>query len=274
MNKKRIFAIILAGVLVTACVSCSNNSEKNTDKDQALSAETIENAPEKSHFTMMEREYPVTFKAQDEDVIYVTGNLRKASMVAFDRANSAISKNMSSALASAHDRNTENADVLMQDVMAALTTADFDKQNAGFPWRISSDYELMRNDGLVVCVKETIEYFAGDNNHNVYTFYYNFDAKTGEQITQVMYDEGDDDARDAADSLLYDKLTAKYGEIINYDMVTSSIVEATVDGWYFTDSGIVVHFNRDTIAPYEEGEFEVEFTKDELFETAKQYFLS
>ena len=274
MNKK-ILTLICAGLMVAACVtSCTNKVNKNDEKD----TETVETALENPRFSMMEREYPLSLKDKEEDggKIYVSSNVRKPSVVAFDRVNSGVSKKINTVLKNSYDRNYESAGEVTDIAVEALKTEGFDISSAGFPWFLTSDYEIVRNDGLVISIKETIEYYAGgDISPLTSVFYYHFDTKTGEQIKQVMYNSPDNDDRDRVDNVVFEKLKEKYGEdAIDYsNVIASSIVEAGVDGWYFTDNGIVITFNEGEIAPIEDGKFEVELLKSELVDSANQYFL-
>lgn len=271
MNKKSLFAVILAGVMVATCVACNKNAS-NQGENTKVPGESIEAAPEKPHFQMMQREYPVSFTDSEQETVYVKGNLCKASVVAFDRVNSSISKKINGVLKSAYERNDKNADALMDVVMEVLADDSFDESTAGFPWYINSSYELVKNDGLMLTFKENVEYFDGTNDVDE-VFYYHFDAKTGDQVPQVMYAEGDDKQRDAIDKLIFDRLNEKYNGIVSYDYVSSSIVETAVDGWYFTDNGIMLTFNVGEVAPADAGTLEVELTKNDLPEFAQQYFL-
>jgi len=272
---KRILAALLACGTIAACVSCGNNVNTPVDQDGNNDGVAVENAPEQTHFQMIVKDYPVGLTDRDTGRVYSEGVVRKASFVAFDRINSPISKKMSATLKTAYDRNVAASDELLTILQEAFATEGFDPETAMFPWHVNTNYELIRNDGKVVTVKETIDYFAGGpHNATVSTYYYNFNALTGDLISQVLYAEGDDKARDAADDMIYNKLKDKYGEdVISYDYVEASFVESAIDSWYFTENGVNLYFNLYEIAPFAAGDFEIEITKDELPEFALAYFL-
>lgn len=276
MQKKIITILLTAGLILASFAACSDdkkNTGDNGDNKNSVEGDSLENAPEKSHFTMMEKEYPVSFKSGDGEQVYVTGMIRKASIVAHDRTNSPISKAVNARLETAYERNNSSANALMDAVVDAFKDESFNAEEAKFPWTINTEYELIRNDGLVLTFKEKVDYFAGGEPvSNVY--YYNFNTKTAELVEQIMYTPGDDKDRDEVDSVIYKKLCDKYGEdVISYDNVSSSFAESAVDCWYFTENGIKIDFNAGTIAPVEAGTFEVQLGKDELSSQAAQYFL-
>ena len=274
MYKKKILTAILAAIVVASCVACNSNDVVDNDvKNEVETNDRADLTVDESHFTMLERDYPISFKDKDGETVYVNGNLRKASVVAYNRVNSKISKKINAVLSSAYERHQTSGDELMNYVVEAFKDSSFDKDSVSFPWYINTDYELGRNDGLVMGIQEKVEYFGGSDVVNS-VFCYNFDVKTGELINHIMYTEGDDEQRDAADSLIYEKLKAKYGDVVSYDYVISSFVEASSDVWSFTDSGIKIVFNEGEVAPFEEGKMEIEILKSELPESAMQYFLS
>ena len=274
MNKKKILTAILAAIVVASCVACKSNDVVEDNINNEVEAnDRADLTVDESHFTMLEREYPISFKDKDGETVYVNGNLRKASVVAYNRVNSKISKKINAVLSSAYERHQTSGDELMNYVVEAFKDSSFDKDSVSFPWYINTDYEIDRNDGLIISIKEKVEYFGGSDVVDS-SFCYNFDVKTGELIRHIMYTEGDDEQRDAADSLIYEKLKAKYGDVVSYDYVISSFVEASSDVWSFTDSGIKIVFNEGEVAPFEEGKMEIEILKSELPESAMQYFLS
>ena len=104
-------------------------------------------------------------------------------------------------------------------------------------------------------------------------FSYNFDPITGDQVRNIFYVPGDKESFDTADDVIYKKLLAKYGEdVVDYDNVTASFIDECLDCWRFTESGVVVTFNKGSIAAPEAGVLEVEYSKEELPEFAQKYF--
>ena len=271
--KKNIFAAILAGLVICTAVACSKTTTENNDDSHGNNTE-VSQLSEKPQFQMLVKDYPISVTDKNnEGLVYVSGTVRKASVVAQSREFSDITKNINSVLLSAYNRNKTSGDEILDIVSEAFTTEGFDVSTAMFPWSIDTNYELVNNNGTVVTVKETVDYFAGGPHHTVSTYYYNFDCADGKHLAQILYTEGDDAQRDAADELIYNKLKEKYGEdVINYDYIQSSFVEAAVDTWYFTENGINVYFNQYEIAPYAAGDFEIEITKAELPEAALKYF--
>lgn len=271
--KKNIFAAILAGLVICSTVACTKTANENDDTENNDEVE-ISQTSEKPQFQMLMKDYPMTVTDKDnEELVYVTGTIRKASVVAQSREFSPITKNINNVLQAAYNRNKTSGDELLDVMSEAFGTDGFDASTAMFPWSIDTSYELVNNNGTIATVKETVDYFAGGPHHTVSTYYYNFDCTDGTHLTQILYTEGDDEQRNAADSLIYNKLKEKYGEdVISYDYIQSSFVEAAVDTWYFTENGINVYFNQYEIAPYAAGDFEIEITKDELPETALKYF--
>lgn len=266
MNKK-ILAMMLAGITVMACVACSDaENKKGKDVETEVSIED-------PRFNLIEKEYPVSFKNAETEEVYVEGVVRKPSLVSFERVNSNVSKTINSVLSKAYDRNSSGANNLMDQVVQAFDDESFVPENGGFPWSFTTDYDIIRNDGKVVTVKETVEYVVGNENV-VSSYYYNFDVNDGSQIMNIFFVEGDNDERDAIDLVVFEKLKEKYGaDNVNYDNVYSSFVEIATDSWYFTENGVNVYFNRYEIAPESEVDFEIELTRDELPEFAQEYFL-
>ncbi len=273
MKKKSIFAAILAGLVICTAVACNKTQENNDVNEGKDNAETSQSV-EKPQFQMLVKDYPISVTDKNnEELVYVDGTVRKASVVAQSREFSDVTKSINKVLLEAYNRNKTSGDEILDIVSEAFATEGFDVDAAMFPWSIDTNYELVNNNGTIATVKETIDYYAGGPHHTVSTYYYNFDCADGNHLAQIMYTEGDDAQRDAADSLIYNKLKEKYGEdVINYDYIQSSFVEAAVDTWYFTENGINIYFNQYEIAPYAAGDFEIEITKDELPETALKYF--
>ncbi len=267
MNKKSALAMILAGITVTTCVACSD-----AEKNQGENVETEVSIAD-PRFNLIEKEYPVSFKDGETETVYVEGVVRKPSLVSLERVNSKVSKNINSVLSNAYDRNSSGANALMDEVIQAFKDENFTAESGGLPWSFTTDYDVMRNDGKVVTIKEVIEYVVS-NKTVTNTYYYNFDVNDGSQIVNVFFVEGDDDERDAIDLIVFEKLKEKYGDdSINYDNVYSSFVEVATDSWYFTEDGVNLFFNRYEVAPESEVDFEIELTKDELPEFAQEYFL-
>jgi len=271
--------LITVAVALAACTPVINdtpgtssgaNITDEKDPDEVF-ADT-----DKEFYSLVTREMPYTVKSQDENTIYIANKITVPSFVANDRINSPIAKKMNTVLNKAYERN----DLVSDGMLDALNKAEQSLLESGgdissmqLPWTLETSYSIVRNDGKALSVIENVYYYAGGIHpqSNIYT--YNFDPKTGEQIKQVFFPEGDSKARDAIDKVVYNKLVEKYGsDEISYDYVTSSIVEQAVDSWYFTENGITVYFNAYDIAPFAAGTFEIELSKDELGEQAQRYF--
>ncbi len=278
MNKKIITALIAAGLLSTSLISCT--TEKNPSGNDVTanpgtdseSSSTL--AASEAHYNLVTRDNPYTVYNQDKTTTYISNNIKSASFVAYDRSNSPAAKKMNERLDEAYSRNetssTEMTDIL--DNLFADTEADIDAFI--FPWTLETDYELVRNDGKAISVIEHIDHYTGGANHALSTFTYNFDPATGEQISQVFYDESlGKEEYDKADDVLYKKLMAKYPDSeISYTYISSSFVDTASDSWYFTEDGIKVIFNVYDIAPAAAGTFELDIPKEELPDFAQKYF--
>ena len=50
------------------------------------------------------------------------------------------------------------------------------------------------------------------------------------------------------------------------------MIDEALDSWYFTETGVKLIYNPGSIAPIESGSFELELAKQELPESAHEYF--
>ncbi len=278
--KKEFLAFILAAGIALSTASCTIKDGGSSVSSPSIPAENktetneqggnVISDPGKEYYTLITRELPYTVKSEDESVIYIQNKLQKPSFVANDRVNSEAASKMNTVLNNAYTRNDEESEKMLK-LLQSLDTLENVK--ATFPWTLNASYEVVRNDGKAISVVENIHYYAGGTHPTQNTYTYNFDPTTGEKIPLVLYPAGDNDARDKAEDMVYNKLVEKYGsEEINYDYVTASIIDEAVDSWHFTDTGIKLIFNEYDIAPYAAGSFQLDIPKEELPEEAQRYF--
>ena len=275
--KQNIVAVLLAAGLITcaALASCTNSSSKDnqTLPERTPLNSTIELQPEKAHFAFMEHDQstPHTLQSADKQTIYISTSAEKVSFVAENRADRESAKKINSVLTNAAERTGDIYNSLVESF-----DEYFSQENADmsvFPWETKIDYTCIRNDGKAISVIESIESYSAGVLNGTVNFTYNFSPATGEQITQVFYAAGDKQAFDSADDTMYKKLVEKYGEeVISYDNITSSFVEAAEPCWYFTESGVKIAFNPGIVADASAGVLELEYTKEELPELAQKYF--
>lgn len=274
MIKKIFAALLIICITVLCCVSCKPTAK--VDQDGNNDGIKVEEAPEAEHFQMFVKDrFTGSYTDPDTNEVFVDSIIRRASFTAYHRINKPIKDKMNETLNSAYERNVDSYNEL-SFIYEDFKNSGADDEIAMFPWHIYTDYELIRNDGKVVTVKETVDYFAGSPGGSIIsTYFYNFDARTGDLIPQLLYTEGNDAERDAADTLVYNKLVEKYGEdVISYDNVQSSFVESSIESWCFGENGLILYFNAYKIAPGVAGDFEIEISKDELPESALAYFLN
>jgi len=272
MNKKTVLAIIAAGLITASFLTACNNTQQQAP-DRTATNSTIASEPEKAHYTFVEQSQtkPTMLLSEDKQTVYVTSSAEKISFVAENRADREASKKINDTLATIYTRAKQYYQNYESDVSAVLSQENPDL--SVFPWETNVDYTCTRNDGRAISVTEVIEYRAGGAVTSSARYSYNFDPITGDEITNVFYKPGDQEAFNQADDLIYRKLLAKYGEeVINYDNVTASFIDEALGCWRFTENGVVVTFNADTIAPASAGVLEVEYTKEELPEAAQKYF--
>lgn len=275
VKKRTLAAILAAGLACAALVSCTNNTKNNNQAviDRQPLNSTIASQPEKAHFTFMEHSQssPNVLKSADQKTIYISTSAEKASFVAENRADRPSAKKINEVLTRAAERSTDIYASLVESLDSYLSKENTDTST--FPWEIKLDYTCIRNDGRAISVIETIDSYSADTLEGTTTFSYNFDPATGDQIHQVLYAADDKASFDAADDVMYKKLVEKYGEeVISYDNVSSSFVEAATPCWYFTENGIKITFNPGSIADDSAGVLELEYTKEELPELAQKYF--
>ena len=272
--KIKITAIIAALALCTSLSACTNretNKEVTTERAPLLS--TVAAQPEKAHYTFMEhsQDAPNVLTSTDKSVVYISSTTEKVSFVAENRADREAAKKINEVLTAAYDRSKDVYNNLADSLDVYFSQQDADM--SVFPWEVDTNYTCIRNDGKAITVLEAIQFAEAGVHNSTTTFSYNFDPVTGEQISQVFYTPNDKASFDEADSKMYNKLIEKYGEqLISYDNVASSFVEVAQQFWYFTEDGVKVVFTAGSIAPSESGEFEIDYTKEELAESALKYF--
>lgn len=273
MNRK-ISAIIAAAAICLSLGACSDNTSNTNELPERPPLNSIiAMQPEKAHYTFMEhsQENPTVLTSTDKQTVYASTSVEKVSFVAENRADREAAKKINQVLTNAYERSLNIYDNLVDSLEAYL--ADGNEDMSVFPWEVNVDYTCIRNDGKAISVLEAIQSSDGGKENATTTFSYNFDPVTGDQIYQVFYNAEDKESFDAADDTMYKKLVEKYGEeLISYDNVSSSFVEVAHQFWYFTQDGVKVVFSAGSIAPAEVGEFELDYSKEELAEHALKYF--
>ena len=267
-------AIIAALALCATLSACKDNvAEIENIPERAPLFSTVEAQPEKAHYTFMEhsQDAPNVLTSTDKSTVYISTSVEKVSFVADNRADRDAAKKMNDVLTNAYNRSKNIYNSLADGLDAYFQMEDADM--SVFPWETTINYTCIRNDGKAISVLETIQASEAGIVNGATTFTYNFDPTTGNQITQVFFVPNDKASFDAADDYMYKKLVEKYGEeLISYDNVESSFVEVAQQFWYFTQDGVKVVFSAGSIAPSESGEFDIDYTKEELAEFALKYF--
>ena len=271
MNKNTILAILATGLICAGFLTGCNNTPAPLDRTATES--TIENEPEKAHFTFVEHSQssPNVVTSEDKEIVYILSSAEKVSFVAENRADRESSRKINDTLATAYDRARNIYNDLYADVYALANGENADLSS--LPWETKVDYSCTRNDGRAISVTEVIETYTAGSLIGTMRYAYNFDPITGDLIKNIFYIPGDKATFDAADNTLYEKLLAKYGaEVIDYENVTASFIDEIMDCWRFTENGVVITANAGTIASEEAGVLEVEYSKEELPEFAQKYF--
>ena len=270
MNKKVILAILTAGLICTSYLTgCSNTAAP----ERTVSESTIENEPERAHYTFVEHSQskPTKIMSEDQETLFILSSAEKVSFVAESRADREASRKINNTLGEAYDRAKALYTNFYEDLNEILSQETPDLSLLPFETKV--DYTCTRNDGRAISVTEIIETYVAGNLEGTTRYVYNFDPVTGDQIKNIFYTTGDKASFDEADNTIYEKLLAKYGEeVINYSNVSTSFIDETLDSWRFTENGVVVTINAGYVAPAEAGVLEVEYTKDELPAFAQKYF--
>lgn len=274
MNRKIIISILACGILLSSLTACSDNANKNPERTGNTESQ-ITSQPESSHFHFIEREdsTPDTVYNQDKTVAYIKNTCEKVSFVALERVDSDIAREMNAVLSKAYDSHRASSGTLMDDLNEYLENGDVDE--SVFPWETKVDYNCTRNDGKAISVIETTDFYSASKLSGTTVRTYNFEPTTGKQITNIFYEVGNDEAFNAMDDFIYKKLIEKYGEDkgITYTMPNlTSMVDEAMNSWYFTATGIKIIFNPGSIAPTENGNFELEIAKSDLPDFAQSYF--
>ena len=272
VNKKTLTAIIAAGLACVCLASCKDNTTNTkTPQDNTKPNQTI--VIPNARFTFVEHglDKPTTLESTDKQTLYISATAEKAAFVAENRIHRDIAKNMNEVLSQAYERSKNLYNSMVDQLDASFSDNATDV--SPFPWESSSDFACIRNDSKAISVSETTVSKAGGAVVNTSVFTYNFDPTTGNQINQVFYDAADKESFDKADNTMYEKLVEKYGkDVISYENVDSSFVDAAQPCWYFTENGVHIAFNVNTIASEEAGVLELDYSKEELPEFAQKYF--
>ncbi len=276
MNKRVLAAIVACGVLVGA-VGCTDSKEGvrdlNGPHDNVLEMpeELPEGASAGELFLIAIAEPKEGWTRYKEDgSVAISMAVRRATITAHDRANRESKRLISNVLETLYNTNIDFYDTLCTAYDGYIASAELSMVEN--PWSFETNYKVLRNDAKVVSIMQTAVLDLGDGNPTTTLTTYNFDASNGAQFSQIFFEEGNDEQRDAADKVIFDKLVAKYGaENINYDTVQNTFVEEAKDTWYFTKDGAVVFFNPGEAADVSLGSLEISLTRDELPEVIRDY---
>ena len=285
VNKKIIIGITALSVCLAALLTSCNNSSypapgtnntPNPPDRTGLSESKILTEPEKAHFII--RDTPAkttptkTTSTKDGEVLSIL-TIEDLSITQHERVDKNATDNMRSAIITQGQKRIYSLyDSINNALFTEITAEGFNKDT--LPRKVSVDYSCTRNDGKAISITETISYFAAEEPGYSILTTYNFVPLTGERIPQLFYNPDDSDAYNAADNTMYEKLTSKYGEIISYDNVSTSFVDVAANCWHFSEdgNGIKVFFTAGQIAPEQAGDFEIEYSKEELPEFAQKFF--
>ncbi len=268
VNKKIITGIIVAALACAYLTGCEDKKINNTT-DPAT-----QDQPYEAHFTFVEhgQDTPSTLESTDKQELYVSASAEKAAFVAQNRIDRPTAKKINDVLTQAYERS-KNLYNSMVDDFDAYISSESNPDMSVFPWESSADFKCLRNDSKAISVSETIESKSAGTVFSTTVYTYSFDPTTGDRINQVFYVTDDKESFDAADDTMYTKLTEKYGkDVISYENVTSSFVEAASQSWYFTENGVHIAFNVGAIASEDAGILELDYSKEELPEFAQKYF--
>lgn len=275
MKSKIIISVIAVALICTSFAACKQTTPPERTGDIAS---TIPTQPDKEHYHFVERNDAEPFIVKEdtengEQLVYINNTCEKVSFVAHERINSTAAKNMNNVLNLAYNSHKDSSAKMMDSLDAVLSDASADL--SVFPWETKVDYSCTRNDGKAISIIETTEFSSGGELTGTTVRTINFDPLTGAHLSNIFYKAGDSDAFNAMDDFIYKKLLEKYGDNsgITYNMPNlSSMIEEALPGWYFTETGVKIIFNPGSIAPIENGGFELELSKDELPENALKYF--
>ena len=274
--KKIIYSAIALTLICAAFTACSKPTVPPERTGNIVS--TISSQPDKEHYHFVERDdanpHVVFEKGENgEEVRYISNTCEKVSFVAHERSNSEAAKAMSNVFDRAYDNHRSSSSAMMDDLDYYLSSDSVDM--SVFPWETKVDYSCTRNDGKAISIIETTDFYAAGKLEGTTVRTFNFNPLDGSQITNIFYKNGDKESFDAVDDFIFKKLIEKYGENsgITYSMPNlTSMVDEAIPGWYFTETGVKIIFNPGSIAPIENGTFELDLTKEELPEDALKYF--
>lgn len=270
--KNRIIISIIAAATISACLMAAGCQKKPEAPVRTGDTSTIETEPEKQHFIFTQHEDTTPEnKLTTDGVVIITNTCEEVSFVPYNRSDSGASKSMNAVLDKAFKNHRQIASDMVEDAQEYITDGVIDPEV--LPWETRIDYSCKRNDGKAISVIETADFYSAGKLKGTTVRTYNFKPLTGEQITNVFF--SDNASRDEMDDYIYNKLLEKYGEDsgITYTMPTLvSMVDEALSSWYFTETGVKIIYNPGSIAPIENGTFELELTKQELPEFAHEYF--
>ena len=274
MKNKLITSIMAAALICASLTACQTTPAPERTGDKAS---TIPTQPDKEHYHFVEREdsapHKVYRETDGDETLYISNTCEKVSFVAYERVDSQAAKKMNDFLDNVYNNHRTSSDTMIKDLDGYLLSESVDL--SVFPWETKVDYSCTRNDGMAISIIETIDFYAANKLEGTTVRTFNFDPLTGDLINNIFYTAGDTESLDAADEMIYNKLISQYGEEsgITYSMpALTSMVDEAIPGWYFTETGIKIIFNPGSIAPIENGTFELEIAKEDLPEDAQKYF--
>lgn len=296
-NTKKTVAIIAALCLALTLGACKNTSDNKTpDKDTQSSIEDVQNGTQGSQNNNIDEntgnteeklpENPdapavsvkfesikdsISLKSTGESIY--SSDIAKLRILSGENGTSEVTKKISSVMSSATERNEKQASQLKSDCLNYLEQGA-DTQG----WVFETSCEVVRNDAYAVSIIENIYMNAGGAHPSSVAFAYNFDSRTGSQLTFDSLIGGTSDEKPdeftAMDKLIRSKLAEKYGEqtlqsakeyLGTVDLDESiAFINAAEDCWYFDDQGITIYYSTYKIAPYAAGDFEIQITPEEL----------
>ncbi len=276
MNKRTIIKLI-AAMTLAACVAistgCSNEPQKEPERTGNTPSE-ITAKPDEQHFVFIESmpKTPTrTTKSEDGSVIYKSLTVEKFSITQKARVDKAQAEKMQAVITNAINRH-DSVYLSEQDVILEQMH-DGSLNRANIPYETKVFYDELRNDGRAISILETIESYSAGALTTTTKFCYNFDPVTGSHITtDIFYKAGDKTSLDAAEDVMLDKITDIYGDVVDYSLITTSLVDTAQTTWYFTKDGIVVFFRAGEIADESVGEITINYTKSELPEFSQKHF--
>ncbi len=277
--KKRLLAILLAGLTATQLLACTKTEEtaevqeEQNDGDTA-EAETEElqtEAPgtlrtESTTNQLMDTTGTVALYEVTADQLYIDGENVEALQSAFDTyLNQTFDEaNYTEVLAQAQsDYETFEAE---QSTAESVEEESTETEEATFPtYQDITTIEETRFDSVVTSVTSTQYVYLGGAHGSSYVTGYNFDSQTGEllELEDVVTDE--ESFITYAQDFILDYLVDVYGEdglVEDYEELVTAAMEDP--NWIFTDYGMTFIFGESELSAYAAGTIEVRIPYEKL----------